>query len=149
AESLPQLIADLRSTGMRGRVLHTERGRIPMELLFFGELHTPSDAQPIRRRPTADRFETLSWTNDRPISLPAFQGMIERLTPGLVRAKGIFSLADQPDRSLLFQLTNQRATLAAGPAPQPGQPPARLVLIFEVGSLDPDVVRRELRRCVT
>jgi cobalamin biosynthesis protein CobW len=81
--------------------------------------------------------------------LPLFQKAIGMLAPNLVRAKGLLALAGQPGRTVLFQLAGRRATLAAGPAPEAGQPPVRLVLIFEIGRLDPQAVRRELDRCVS
>ncbi len=149
AASIPGLVADLRGAGMRGQVLHAEWGRIPMELLFGAGLHAATDASPVSRGPSADRFETLNWTSERPLVLPLFQKMIEQLAPSLARAKGILALADQPGRTVLFQLAGQRATLAAGPTPEAGQPLVRLVLIFEVGRLNPDAVRGQLDRCVT
>jgi G3E family GTPase len=149
ATSIPQLISDLRGAGMRGHVLHGEWGRIPMELLFSAGLHEVGGEPPITRRLATDRFETLSWTSDRPVLLASFQKVIERLSPSLARAKGLLTLSDQPSRSVLFQLAGQRATLSAGPAPEPGQPLVRLVLIFELGRLDPTAVRSDLERCVT
>ncbi len=148
SESVPQLIADLRAAGARGHVLHVERGQFPMELLFSAGLHEAASRPAATRRPAAERYETISWTSERPIYLPAFQDAIERLAPSLVRAKGVLALADQPGRSVLFQLAGQRATLAAGPAPRPGQEPVRLVLIFEVGRLDREAVARSLDACV-
>ena len=48
------------------------------------------------RRPVADRFETLSWTSERPVSLSRLQQAIGRLAPKLARAKGLFETAEQP-----------------------------------------------------
>jgi G3E family GTPase len=149
AANVPALIAELRRAGMRGHVLHAEWGRIPVELLFTAKLHAAETRPHARRVPAAERYEALGWTSERPLSLPAFQGVIERLAPNLVRAKGLLVTTDRPDRPLLFQLTGQRATLAAGPTPEAGEPPVRLVLIFEIGRLDPAAVRRDLDRCVT
>ncbi len=148
ADSVAQLIAELRGAGMRGQVLRAEWARVPIELLFSAGLHEEAGAPRGRAHPAAERFETMSWTSERPVSFPMFQEVIGGLAPMLVRAKGILALADQPGRSVLFQLTGQRATLAAGPAPEEGQSLVRLVLIFEIGRLDPVAVRRELDRCV-
>ncbi|MDT8267778.1 GTP-binding protein, partial [Roseomonas sp. DSM 102946] len=50
------------------------QGRVPLELLFPDDpAHVPAPRDPGRRRPVADRFETLSWTSDRPLSLPRLQ----------------------------------------------------------------------------
>jgi G3E family GTPase len=146
-ESVPQLTDDLRGAGMRGHVLHAEWGRLPMELLFSANLHEAATAAAPPRRPAADKYDSVSWTSDRPLRLPAFQAAIEHLAPHLVRAKGILALADQPGRPVLFQLAGQRATLATAPTPQPGQPPVRLVLIFEIGRLDRASVAQALDAC--
>ena len=66
------------------------------------------------RRPVADRFETLSWTSERPVSLPRLQQAIGRLAPKLARAKGLFETVEQPGRLTVFQLAGGRATLAPG-----------------------------------
>ena len=147
--NVPQLMADLRAAGARGHVLEASWGQFPMELLFSAGLHEAASAPAAARRPAAERYESLSWTSEHPILLPAFQAAIERLAPALIRAKGVLAVADQPGRSVLFQLAGQRATLAAGPAPAPGQKPVRLVLIFEVGRLDRATVARALDACVT
>ena len=141
---VPQLTAELRSAGMRGHVLHAEYGRLPMELLFTAALYDPASKPAQPRKPAAERYDSVSWTSDRPISLPAFQAAIQRLAPDLVRAKGVLALADQPGRPVLFQFAGQRATLAAAPAPQEGQPPVRLVLIFEIGRLDRTAIAQAL-----
>ena len=145
--SVPQLIADLRAAGARGHVLHACWGQFPMELLFSAGLHEAASAPARTRRPGAERFESFSWSSERPIRLAEFQAVIERLAPSLVRAKGVLALADQPGHSVLFQLAGQRATVAAAPAPRPAQSPVRLVLIFEVGRLDRVAVARALDAC--
>jgi G3E family GTPase len=148
ADRVPHLVADLRAAGARGHVVHAEFGFFPIELLFSAGLHTWENVPAPTRRPAADRYETLSWTSERPVLLPLFQSAIERLTPALARAKGVLALAGQPARSVLFQLAGQRATVAAAPPPRPGQPAVRLVLIFEIGRLDAATVARELDACV-
>ncbi len=83
----------------------------------------------------SDRFETLSWTSQQPISLPRLQGAIGQLAPKLARAKGLFEAVEQPGRQLLFQLAGGRATLAPAGAPPQGAPRARIVFIAEIGVL--------------
>jgi G3E family GTPase len=148
SDRVPHLIAELRAAGARGHVLHATREKFPMELLFSAGLHAAAGAPTVSRHPATERFETLSWTSERPVHLPLFQAAIERLAPALVRAKGVVALADPLGRSVLFQLAGQRATLAAAPTPKPGQGPVRLVLIFELGRLDRAEVARALDACV-
>jgi cobalamin biosynthesis protein CobW len=97
-------------------------------------------AMPARRGPllasAEERFETVSWTSPRPLSLPAFQDAIGRLSPRLLRAKGFVTFTHQPGQPMLFQLVGSRATLATTDVPSDGETAASLVLIAEAGRLD-------------
>jgi G3E family GTPase len=130
-------------------VVEALQGAVPPELLFAPDL----DRMPVvrsvwRRRPAAERFEALSWVSDQPVSLPAFQVAIGRLAPRLARAKGMFEVAGQPGRTLVFQFAGGRATLAAGGALVPGTPRVRVVFVAEVGVLAADELGRVMDACV-
>ncbi|MEI5617487.1 GTP-binding protein, partial [Streptomyces brasiliscabiei] len=82
-------------------------------LLFPADLdHVPAPREPAPRRPATDRFETLSWTSERPVLLPRLQQAIGKLAPKLARAKGLFETVEQPGRLTVFQLAGGRAKLA-------------------------------------
>ena len=124
-------------------------GEVPAALLF------PADADRVRalrepgpRRPAADRFETLSWTSEWPVSLFRFQQAIGRLAPKLARAKGLFETVEQPGRLMVFQLAGGRATLAPGGALAAGVPRARIVFIAEIGVLSSAEIDRTMEGCI-
>ncbi len=132
-------------------LVEAPRGQVPMPLVLPDDLmRPPRDLG--SRRPHADRFETLSWTAEAPLSLPRLQAAIGRLAPRLARAKGIFEAAEQPGRPLLFQLAGGRATLApmvqGGGAATAGLPRARIVFIAEIGRLSPREIDAALDDCV-
>jgi len=104
--------------------------------------------EPGPRRPAVERFETLSWTSDRPVSLPRLQQAIGRLAPRLARAKGIFETVEQPGRLMVFQLAGGRATLAAGGTQAHGVPRTRIVFIAELGALSRDEIDGIMQGCV-
>ena len=111
-------------------------GEVPAVLVFpidVDRARAPREVAP--RRPAVDRFETLSWTSEKPVSLPRLQQAIGRLAPKLARAKGLFETTEQPGRLTVFQLAGGRATLAPGGPPAPGVPRARIVFIAELGAL--------------
>ena len=111
-------------------------GAVPLALLFPDDGGRPATPrEPGRRRPAADRFETLSWTSDQPLSLSGVQRAIGQLAPKLARAKGFFETVEQPGRPFLFQLAGGRATLAAATAGATGSPLARIVFVAEIGVL--------------
>ena len=129
-------------------VVEALHGSVPAMLLFPTDPdRAPAPRDAGRKLPAAERFETLSWTADRPVSLRQFQAAIGRLAPRLVRAKGFFEALEQPGRQLVFQFAGGRATLAPGGAPPPGSKPTRIVFITELGALSEAEVRSELQRC--
>ncbi len=144
---VPALLAGLRAAGLRGRVVPAQWGAFPVELLFSAGLHVAAEGGR-RTSPAASPYDTLSWVGAGPVDFAAFQAVMEGLAPSLVRAKGLLQFVGQPGRTALFQMVGQRATLAAGPPADSGAPPAQLVLIHELGQLDPARVRRALDGCV-
>lgn len=123
AERVPAVVVDAR------------HGEIPSALLFPASDRAPAPREPGPKRPAEERFETLSWTSDQPLSLPRLQQAIGRLAPKLARAKGLFETIEQPGRLMVFQFAGGRATLAPGEPATEGVPRARIVFIAELGVL--------------
>ncbi len=138
----------IREINPRATIVVADHGALPAALLF------PADPDQVRspraigpRRPVADRFETLSWTGDRPLSLPRLQAAIGRLAPKLARAKGVFETVDAPGRPLLLQLAGGRATLSPAPPRPAGAAAVRLVFIAELGTLTTDDIEATMASC--
>ncbi len=130
-------------------VVYAPHGEVPMALLFPSDIdRVPATREPGRRRPAVDRFETLSWISERPVSLPRLQQAIGRLAPKLARAKGLFEPADQPGKSMVFQFAGGRATLAPGGTPAAGMPRTRMVFIAEIGVLSRAEIDSIMAGCV-
>jgi G3E family GTPase len=141
------LLDAVRAVRPAAVVVDSVNGDIPTALLFPADPdHLPREITP--RRPAEDRFETLSWISDHPVSLPKLQQAIARLAPKLARAKGLFETIEQPGRQMVFQLAGGRATLVPGGATAAGVPRARIVFIAEVGVLSREEIDQVMRRCV-
>ena len=122
-------------------VVEALHGAVSAALLFSPDPdRMPSLREPGRRLPAAERFETLSWTSDRPVSLPKLKATIERLAPRLARAKGLFETLEQPGRLMVFQFAGGRATLAPSGAVAAGLPRSRIVFIAEIGVLSEEAI---------
>lgn len=124
-------------------------GEVPAALLFPDDpdrVPAPREVGP--RRPAVERFETLSWTSDKPVSLPRLQAAIGRLAPRLARAKGLFEIAGQPGRLMVFQLAGGRATLAPGGPPRAGTPRTRIVFVAEIGVISREDIETTMQECV-
>lgn len=129
-------------------VVDAKHGAIPSALLFPASDRASAPREPGPKRPAEERFETLSWTSDRPLSLPRLQQAIGRLAPKLARAKGLFETVEQPGRLMVFQFAGGRATLAPGEPPTEGVPCARIVFIAELGVLSKAELDGIMEACV-
>jgi G3E family GTPase len=129
-------------------VVEALHGAVPAALLFSPDVdRVPVVREAGQRRPAAERFDTVSWVSDRAVSLPAFQAAIGRLASKLARAKGVFEVAGQPGRVVVFQFAGGRATLAPGGVLVPGTLRARVVFVVEVGALAAEEIRRVMDGC--
>lgn len=141
--------AAIRALRVPAVVVDANHGEIPAALLFpSGVDRAPAPREVGPRRPAEERFETLSWTSDKPVSLPRLQQAINRLAPKLARAKGLFETVEQPGRMMVFQFAAGRATLAPGDAPAPGVPRSRIVFITELGVLSKAELDGIMEACV-
>jgi G3E family GTPase len=129
-------------------VVEAPFGAVPPALLFAPDVDrvmTPREVG--KRRPAADRFETVSWTSDRTLSLPRFQAAIGRLAGRVARAKGIFECVERPGRRVVFQLAGGRATLEVGGAAESGVARAQVVFVVEVGAITGEEISQALDGC--
>jgi len=149
AGSSAQLRGIVKALRPAAVMVDAPHGEIPTALLFpIDPEHAPAPREVAPRRPAIDRFETLSWTSDHPVSLPRLQQAIGRLAPKLARAKGLFETIEQPGRLTLFQLAGGRATLAPAGAPVQGVPRTRIVFIAELGVLSAAEIDSIMQACV-
>lgn len=145
-EPMRDAVKALRPGAVMVEALH---GAVPADVLFSPDLdRVPVVREVGRPRPAAERFETLSWISDRTVSLPAFQAAIGRLASRLARAKGMFEVAGQPGRAMVFQFAGGRASLTPGGTLVPGTPRARVVFVVEVGVVSGEEVDRVMDQCV-
>jgi G3E family GTPase len=130
------------------------QGEVPLSLLFPADVdrlpapREPAQREPARARPALDRFETLSWSSERPVSLARLQQAINHLAPRLARAKGLFDTIEQPGKSMVFQFAGGRATLAPGGALAAGTPRTRMVFVVEIGVLSRVEIERAMEGCI-
>jgi G3E family GTPase len=81
-------------------------------------------------------YETWSYTDDAPLDGDAFRTLVETLSEGIIRAKGVLYLRENPGQRTIFQLVGKRWSLRPGGDWGDLQPDSRLVMIGLPGSLD-------------
>lgn len=150
----PEVVARVRAAVAVARpgavVVEAPYGAVPAALAFAPDVDrgvAPRDVGARvagKRRPAVERFETISWTSDAPVSLGRFQAAIGRLAPKLARAKGIFECVEQPGRLLVFQFAGGRATLAPALGGVRG---VGVVFVVEVGTVSKEDVVRMMDDC--
>jgi len=149
AAGLAQVRQAVRAIRPAAVLIDAPHGEVPAALLFPSEMdRVPAPREPGRRRPAADRFETLSWTSEQPVSLSRLQQAIGRLAPKLARAKGLFDTVDRPGRLMVFQFAGGRAILAPGGTPKAGMPRTRIVFVAEIGVLSRAEIDRIMEGCI-
>jgi G3E family GTPase len=149
AASCAQVRDAIRAIRPAAVLVDAPHGEVPAALLFASEVdRVPAPREPGRRRPAADRFETLSWTSERPVSLSRLQQAIGRLAPKLARAKGLFEPVEQPGKVMVFQFAGGRATLASGGTLPAGTPRTRIVFVAEIGMLSRAEIDSIMQGCI-
>ncbi len=146
---LARVRAAVSAVNPRAIVVEAVRGAIPLALVLPADPgKPPAPRDPGRRRPVADRYETMAWTSDRPISLPRLQAAIGALAPRLARAKGFFEAVEQPGRPMLLQFAAGRASVSPAGKIEAGLPCVRLVFIAEIGALSAMEIGLVMEDCV-
>ncbi len=84
----------------------------------------------------ASIYASWSFTASEAITTAALEAFVDDLPAGILRAKGILYLADEPSRRHLFQLVGARWSVTPGEPWRDEPPESRLVLIGLPGTID-------------
>lgn len=151
AQACTQVRDAVRALRPAAVVVDAPHGEVPHALLFppdVDHVPAPREREPGRARPAVDRFETLSWTSEQPVSLSRLQQAINRLAPRLARAKGLFDTIEQPGKSMVLQFAGGRATLAPAATQAAGMPRTRIVFVAEIGLLSHTEIDSVMQGCI-
>jgi G3E family GTPase len=82
-------------------------------------------------------FETWSWSGDAPLSGAGLVKALKALPDGIVRAKGLLHLREDPQRRYVLQLVGRRYSIEADRPWRETPPGSQLVVIGLPGAVDP------------
>ena len=87
------------------------------------------------------RFVQVTYTAEGPLVRAALAAAMDALPPGVVRAKGIFYLADVPGEQVILQVAGRRLEWQTGAPWGDARPYSRLVLIGPRALVDEESLR--------
>lgn len=141
------------------RIIETSFGHVPIELLVTTDA---MDSKNAHRRATADdlavqdnqthhahdlTFGTWSWSGEGAMSLPRLRAFLANLPSGIYRAKGIFHVAELPDRRAQLHLVGSRVQLERGPSWGDEAPNNQFVIIGDREAIDRHEFESDLMAC--
>jgi G3E family GTPase len=149
----------------RARILETTYGDVPMPLVLGvgafdparldtrtpREVHVHGGEAHDHDHPHDHTlvFSTWYWQSEQPVSLKALKRLVNDLPESIYRAKGVFHLADQPDKRAVFQMVGKRASLVLtdggwGDA----VPHSQVVVIAAHDGFAPDALQAQFEACL-
>lgn len=124
-------------------LLECSNGTIPSALILGTGVHTSPVLAGTARHDQGDSetdhdaaYDTWTYEPDGPMTSRAVEAFAAALSDGVLRAKGLVHLAEDPEHAAVFQLVGRRWSLTTGPAWDGCPPRTAIVLIGTPGSLD-------------
>jgi G3E family GTPase len=141
-QSLRDVQAWLKELVPGARVVEASYGVVPLSFLL-GEIRAASPAShprspgatPDEHHPEQE-YDTWSYTGTEPLDGEAFRALVPMLPEGVIRAKGVLCLRENPEQRTIFQLVGKRWNLEPGGDWGSTQPSSQLVMIALPGSID-------------
>lgn len=132
AEHLEEVRAWLQARAPGTPQIAAEHGVLPLSVVFGAGTETPGAPADIDRigeageaHEVAHETTTLHW--DQPVPGEAMRAFAAGLPDGVLRAKGLAWLAEQPDRATVFHLVGKRWSLTPG-EPWSGETPGTAIV---------------------
>ena len=151
----PERLAELRAwlreiAGPSTAIVETTFGAVPADVVL-GVQSPPAEERSARvhehDHAHGAAFETWSWSGGEPVSGAGLVEAIKALPDGIVRAKGLLALREDPAHRYVLQLVGRRFRIEADrPWDEGEQPGSQLVVIGLPGSVDADTLDATLAR---
>ena len=154
----PQVVQEVRrwlEAQMPGvPCLEASGGQVPPALILgLRRARAGRDYEPHEHvhgeEPHDHRFVQVTYTAEEPLDRGALVAAIDALPPGVVRAKGIFYLADAPGEQVILQMAGRRREWQTGEPWGDERPYSRLVLIGPRALVDEESLHARLSVLLT
>jgi G3E family GTPase len=134
---LDEVRAWLREIAPGTPILHAAHGRLPTELVLGDLGATPESSADGSTHPID--YDRWSLDRSRPLDRSTLDEFIGGLPDGVLRAKGVVHLTEDPEHRYILQIVGHRVSLTQDPDwTVDGDRDTRLVVIAVPGTLDHD-----------
>lgn len=127
------------------RIFEASHGEVPVEFLLgigntvverLFEADHDHDAHDHGHEDHSLIFSTWHWSSDEPLSGKGIRRALRQLPSGLLRAKGILNLQENPGQCMILQIVGARVSLTLGKAWGDSLPHSQIIAIGMPDSLD-------------
>ena len=135
--------------GASTAIVQTSFGAVPVDVALGARPAVAASSQPDAPAPDVAEhdhhghdhaphpdFETWSWSGAAPLSGAGLVAALKALPDGIVRAKGLLHLREDPQRRYVLQLVGRRYSIEADRSWGEATPASQLVVIGLPGSVD-------------
>jgi len=139
-------------SGPSTAIVEAAFGAVPIDVVLgvhagtAGDAHADHDHTPHDHDHHHPDFETWSWSGEDPVSGAGLVEQLETLPDGIVRAKGLLHLREDPANRYVLQVVGKRFSIEADRPWGDAAPASQIVVIGLPGSVDDDELSATLRR---
>ena len=147
AEALRNVRTWLQELVPDARIVDAAHGVMPLPILL-GVYETDEPARPasLDHHHHDDEYETWSFTSGQPLNGEAFRSFADTLPEGIIRAKGILYLQENPEERYIFQLVGKRWSLNPDRPWGDEKPQSQIVWIGLKGEFEPEDLKIALEK---
>lgn len=154
AGQLQQVRSWIQSISPLARVIETNYGEVPMELIFGVEerpaINTET-SKPGHQHEHADHsatFSSYTWSEDRALAFQSIYHAFKTLPLSVFRAKGILHLIDVDNKRVILQMVGKRVSLTKGEPWGDVKPRSQIVAIGARGVINERDLDKLFTSCI-
>lgn len=145
----------IKATVPMARIVQATHARVPIEVLLgieagrgggYGrEANAGRQAEHGEEHIHEEQFASWAFTSERPFNMKVLRDTINALPEGILRAKGVLLVDEDPVRQTIFQLVGKRWELTPGEPWGEAAPGSQLVLVGLRGHMNSEMLEFRFR----
>ena len=137
----------LRAMAPAASLVEVTNGAVPPEVILDVGTHASGTPPRDQREVESDHqraYDTWTYERDSPMPVDAVSALADALPDGVLRAKGLVHLAEDPEHAAVFQMVGKRWSLTEGARWDARPPRTAIVVIGIPGSLNGPALKQQL-----